>query len=215
MKPLTTEFFSRPTLVVAEELIGKALVREIDAGGRLVGRIVETEAYLEDDPASHAWGVRDKSTGEVQRRRRGAILFGPPGRAYIYLNYGVYWLLNVVTEPEGEAGAVLIRAVEPLEGLRFMRDHRPEGKRRDLTNGPGKLTQAFDIDDRFQLHLLTEPPLFLGEPVQDEDLPVATSSRIGISKGREHSWRFFVPGNDWVSPSKPGRPGRVRRKGEG
>jgi len=198
---LSREFFERPTLDVARDLIGKLLVHEED-GRRLVGRIVETEAYREDDPACHAWY-------EIKRRRsksgagwRGEVLLGEPGIAYVYLNYGMYWLLNVVTEPPGVGAAVLIRAVQPLEGIEIMRARRPVKTDRDLTNGPGKFTLAFGIDDRHHRRPLTEPPLFLAADCPEPDLPIAVSRRIGIVRGAELPWRFYVPGNPWVSGKK-------------
>ena len=114
MHPLPPPFFARPTLEVARELIGTLLVRE-----RLVGRIVEAEAYTQDDPAFRSWGVVDAATGLVKPEGRAYALFGPPGRAYVYRCYN-HWLLNVVTEPEGRAGCVLLRAAEPLAGRDVM-----------------------------------------------------------------------------------------------
>jgi DNA-3-methyladenine glycosylase len=193
---LTRDFFIRPTLEVARDLIGKLLLHE-EGDQRLVGRIVETEAYREDDPACHAWS-------EVKRREgkspwRGQVLMGEPGIAYVYLNYGMYWLLNVVTEPAGVGAAVLIRAVEPIEGIEVMRARRNVRHDRDLTNGPGKLTVAFGIDDRYHRRPLTEPPLYLAAQNPPRPIRVAVSKRIGIVKGAELPWRFYVPGNAWVS----------------
>jgi DNA-3-methyladenine glycosylase len=204
-KPLTAEFFARPTLEVAADLIGKTLVHDVGEGLHISGRIVETEAYLEDDPACHGWGVVDARTGRVRSHRRGARLFGPPGTAYVYLNYGMHWLLNVVTEPEGTAGAVLFRAVEPLSGLQLMRERRPMvADDRGLTSGPGRLTLAFGVDGSFNGVSLTEPPLYLAEDDANmRIMPVARSSRIGITKAVEHHWRFYEPGNPYVSRGKP------------
>jgi DNA-3-methyladenine glycosylase len=205
MRPLDAAFFARDTLKVAPDLIGKLLVHERPSGDRLIGRIVETEAYTQDDPAFHGWGIVDRATGLVKPEGRGYDLFGHPGKAYVYFIWFRYWLLNVVTEPEGVGGAVLIRAVEPLEGLRLMEERR-EGIRRpfDLTNGPGKLTQAFDIDGRFHNLPLTEPPLYLAEPDEAPVAwPIGTSSRIGITRGVDFKWRFFIRGSRFVSPGKP------------
>lgn len=204
MELLTEDFFARDTLTVAPDLIGKLLVHERPSGERIVGRIVETEAYTQDDPAFHGWGIVDRATGLIKPEGRGYDLFGRPGKAYVYLCYGWYWLLNVVTEPEGRGGAVLIRAVEPLEGEAFIRERR-EGirKRTDLTSGPGKLTQAFDIDDRFHNRMLTQPPLYLAAPEQEQAWPIAVSSRIGITRGVEFKWRYFIQGNPFVSPGTP------------
>ncbi len=200
MEPLPEAFFARSTLEVARDLLGRWLVHEHPSGVRLVGRIVETEAYRQDDPAFHGWRLVDPTTGQVRPKGRAYDLFAPPGRAYVYLNYGMYWLLNVVTEPQGVGGAVLIRAVEPLEGIEFIRERRPRARRpRELTGGPGRLTVAFDIDGRYHLRPLTGPPLYFaaGEPVPDA--VVATSCRIGLSRGQELPWRFFVQNSPYVS----------------
>lgn len=205
MTPLSADYFAQPTLAVAPDLVGKHLVRILDDGTRLVGRIVETEAYTQDDPAFHGWGMYDPETETLRRRGRGAALFGPPGMGYVYLIYGLHWLLNVVTAPEGMGGAVLIRAVEPLDGEAVVRAHRPAARRRvDLTNGPGKLTQAFGIDDAFHGAPLSAPPLyFTPAPERAPSVSLATSSRIGISKGVDRPWRFFAEGHPFVSPVPP------------
>jgi len=193
---LTPDFFIRLTLDVARDLIGKLLVHE-ENDHRLIGRIVETEAYREDDPACHAWSEIKRRAGKSAWR--GEVLMGEPGIAYVYLNYGMYWLLNVVTEPAGVGAAVLLRAVEPVEGIDVMRARRSVRHDRDLTNGPGKLTLAFGIDDRYHRRPLTEPPLYLAAENPEPRVKVAVSKRIGINKGAELPWRFYVPGNPWVS----------------
>jgi DNA-3-methyladenine glycosylase len=208
--PLTTVFFTRPALEVAPALLGAWLVHET-AEGRLVGRIVETEAYRDDDPAMHGWRATFGSDGRVQPVGRAAGLFGPPGTAYVYKVYYRSWLLNVVCEPEGTAAAVLIRAVEPVEGERVMAARRPAARRaRDVTNGPGKLTEAMAIAEpegvvrsRYHGHDLTRPPLYLasGEPV--DPALVATSSRIGITRGADLPYRFYVARHPCVSPAVP------------
>lgn len=201
MDPFPASFYARSALEVAPELLGHCVVHAPPEGPRRVGRIVETEAYTEDDPAFHGWNARDPETGELQRTSRTADLFGPPGRSYVYLIYGMYWLLNVVTEPDGIGGGVLIRAVEPLEGIAAMRPNRPAASRDvDLTNGPGKLTQAFGIDDEAYHNVpLTEPPLYLARDPDVPDVPVVRSPRIGITKGAERPWRFSVEGHPYVS----------------
>jgi DNA-3-methyladenine glycosylase len=204
MDPCPVDFFSRDTLDVARDLVGASLVRTVSGGtDRLVGRIVETEAYTQDDPAFHGWNLYDAETDTVRDEGRGADLFSAPGLGYVYLCYGVHWLLNVVTEPEGTGGAVLIRAVEPVEGIEQMRTRRRDRRDRDLTNGPGKLTEAFDVDDAFHQVALTEPPLYFVHRDLPEHERIVTSSRIGISKGVERPWRFFVDGNRFVSPGTP------------
>lgn len=214
MTPLPAAFFDRPTLEVARDLVGQLLVHE-HPEGRLVGRLVETEGYTQDDPAFHGWGIVDRATGLVKPEGRGFDLFGRPGKAYVYFIYYRYWLLNVVTEREGIGGAVLLRAVEPLEGLQSMWRRRPAARHaRELANGPGKLTEAFDVDKRFHNTMLTAPPLYLAAPDAAAEWPVATSSRIGITRGVELPWRFFVPGHPCVSPGKPSDQA-VRRRSRG
>ncbi len=216
MQVLSSEFFERNTLEVAPDLIGMLLVHEHESGRLLVGRIVETEAYTQNDPAFHGWGLIDRETGLIRPTGRGFDLFAAPGTAYVYLNYGAYWLLNVVTEPEGRGGAALIRAVEPVEGIEIMRSNRPLARRdRDLTNGPGKLTQAMDIDARYHKTSLTRSPLFFARPDTPQSLAVSTSTRIGLTRGVDLPWRFFVKNNPFVSPGKPSNlvaAGKHRRK---
>lgn len=204
MDSLSSSFFDRPTTAVAQDLLGRRLVHHHPSVGRLEGRIVETEAYTENDPACHASHLsQDPDTGTVTGEGRGKDLFAAPGTAYVYLIYGVHWLLNVVTEPEGTAGAVLIRAVEPVTGIDFMEATRGVKRRVDLTNGPGKLTDAFDVDEAYHRADLTAPPLYFaeGNPVREKE--VAQSSRIGISKAVERPWRWFVSENRFVSNGTP------------
>ena len=214
--PLPRDFFARPTLEVARDLLGALLVYDSPDGGRLAGRVVETEAYLADDPAMHGWKATFGPNGRIQPEGWAADLFGVPGTAYVYNVYYTNWLLNVVTEPEGEPGAVLVRALEPVEGEEAMAANRPASvrRRRDLTNGPGKLTQALGIAEgpeatasRFHGADLTAPPLYFarggaeGGAVADTD--VARSSRIGISRGAALDYRFFLEGHPFVSPGEP------------
>lgn len=210
MHPLDRAFFARHPLAVAPDLLGAVLVHDTP-GGRLAGRIVETEAYADDDPAMHGWKATFGEDGRVMPAGRAAALFGPPGSAYVYKVYYRAWLLNVVCLPEGVAGAVLIRAVEPVAGVEAMRERRPAARReRDLTNGPGKLTEALAIAEpegavrsRYHGHDLTQPPLWLarGESVPPDR--VAMSSRIGLSRGADLDYRFFVAGHPYVSPGEP------------
>ena len=219
-RPLPPAYFARPTLAVARDLLGALLVYDSPDDGRLAGRVVETEAYLADDPAMHGWKATFGGDGRVLPQGRAAGLFAAPGTAYVYKVYRTHWLLNVVTEPEGEAGAVLVRAVEPVEGEPAMTANRPPSvrRRRDLTNGPGKLTQAFGINEgpaatrsRFHGADLTAPPLFFAEGEPVPDARVATSSRIGISRGVALPYRFFVADDPFVSPGVPSDV-RVARK---
>jgi DNA-3-methyladenine glycosylase len=194
---LSSDFYSRPTLVVARELIGKVLVHDTPAGVTS-GIIVETEAYIgESDPACHA------APGPTARN---APLYGSPGVAYVYLNYGIHYLVNAVTEPEGSPAAVLIRALEPLEGAAVMRKRRiRSGGRRaalipehDLCRGPGNLTTALGITLKHNGRSLVSGPL----RIEDRGLPerpVQWSRRIGIRVGIEHEWRCSVVGSPAVS----------------
>jgi len=201
---LDASFFCRSTLEVAPDLLGMYLVREGLADRPIIGRVVETEAYTADDPAFHAWGIVDPPTGLVKPSGRGYDLFGPPGRSYIYLCYGMYWMLNVLTEREGVAGCVLIRALEPVRGETLMWERRPAARKPvDLTSGPGKLTQALDIDKAFHRRSLLEPPLYFARPDRSDGFRVGTSSRIGITRAVDRPWRFFCADNPFVSPGVP------------
>jgi len=194
MSRLRRDFYRRSTLTVARELLGKRLVRVVD-GRRLSGLIVEVEAYIgEDDAACHA------ARGRTPRNE---VMYGPPGHAYVYFIYGMYHCLNVVTEEEGFPAAVLIRALEPLEGLDIMRRHRPGKPDRELANGPAKLCQAMAIDENFNgLDLCTSEALFIEEGRRVAPEEIGTSPRIGIRAdelARSVPWRFYLRGNDFVS----------------
>lgn len=202
MDPLPASFFDRSTVRVAQDLLGARLVHDHPEAGRLVGRIVETEAYTEDDPACHASHLSTDSEA-LPNEGRGRDLFAAPGTAYVYLIYGMHWLLNVVTEPKGTAGAVLIRAIEPESGVDFMTNARDVRRRVDLTNGPGKLAEAFDVDEDVHGADLTRPPLYFVEGSEVEASRVAQSSRIGISKAVDRQWRWFVAESPFVSNGTP------------
>jgi DNA-3-methyladenine glycosylase len=186
---LERAFYERPTVDVARDLLGRMLV-SVTPEGRTTGRIVETEAYLgADDPASHAARLR---TGRVE------AMWGEPGIAYVYRSYGIHAMLNVVTEPLGETGAVLIRALEPVFGVDLMRARRGIEDERLLCSGPGKLCQALAIGlDLHGTDLVSSDRLWIspGETPRD----VSTSGRIGISRGQAHPWRFWVTSNPHVS----------------
>jgi DNA-3-methyladenine glycosylase len=193
------EFFARDTLTVARELLGARLVRMRD-GQRLSGIIVECEAYIgQDDTACHA------SRG---RTRRNEVMFGPSGHAYVYFTYGMHWMLNVVTEEDGFPAAVLLRAIEPMEGVETMRALRQAKgkvrKDRDLTSGPARLTQALVINKALNgADLVAGDELWLepGEALPNDS--VACGPRIGIryaaEKDRLAPWRFWVRDNPYVS----------------
>lgn len=212
MKPLQPAFFDRSPLEVAPALLGMLLVFESPAG-IVSGHIVETEAYTHDDPAFHAWGVVDPPSGLVKPEGRAYDLFGPPGRSYIYLCYGTYWLLNVLTQQEHIPGCVLIRAVQPASGLDLMWTNRPRiTKERDLTNGPGKLTLAMGIDKDLHKTDMTGPPLYFSDEEALDDFTVATSSRIGISRAVDRQWRYYIANNRFVSPGTPSDIAAERRR---
>jgi DNA-3-methyladenine glycosylase len=186
---LETAFFARSVHAVARELIGCRLFYE----GR-GGTIVETESYERDDPACHAY---------VGLTKRTATLFGPPGRAYVYLSYGIHSLLNAVAEPEGEAAAVLIRALEPTAGIEAMRSRRGDRPDTDLCSGPGKLTEALGIGlDDNDADLIAQPFLLL-PPAPDWRGDVVTGPRVGITKAVENPWRFSLKGSRFVSRPRP------------
>jgi DNA-3-methyladenine glycosylase len=203
---LPREFYARPTLEVARDLIGKVLVHDTPAG-TTSGVIVEVEAYIgESDPACHA------APGPTTRN---APLYGPPGIAYVYLNYGIHYLVNAVTEPEGSPAAVLIRALDPFEGEERMRRRRARSTgrrasafaRADLCRGPGNLTRALGITLRENRLDLTSGPL----RIEDRGLPspaVRWTRRIGITVGVEREWRCYAAANESVSRKRSGESNR-------
>ncbi len=169
------------------------------------GTIVETESYERDDPACHAY---------VGLTPRTATLFGPPGRAYVYLSYGIHSLLNFVAEPEGEAAAVLIRALEPTTGLELMRERRGERPDTDLCSGPGKLTEALGIGLGENGADLSRDPFLLLAPDPGERPEVLTGPRVGITKAVDRHWRFSAADNPHVSRPRPSRPRTRKRERE-
>ena len=186
---LEAPFFSRPAHAVAPDLLGSLLVSEV-GGVRTSGRIVEVEAYEgPDDPASHA-------AASIGRTRRNEGLFGPPGTAYIHLNYGIHWCFNAVTDVEGSPHGVLIRALEPMDGEVHMRSRRG---RDELTNGPGRLAQALGIGPDLQGHPLHEPPVWIEGRSSVPAQFLVTTTRIGITKGTEARLRFYDSRSGWVS----------------
>jgi DNA-3-methyladenine glycosylase len=203
---LPRDFYERPTLIVAEQLIGKVLVHET-AQGLASGIIVETEAYIgESDPACHA------APGPTTRN---APLYGPPGIAYVYLNYGIHYLVNAVTEAEGWPAAVLIRALEPFEGEALMRRRRGRGTAKrpedfeccSLCRGPGNLTRALGVSLDQNLQDLTGSDLRI-EDARSPARTVEWSPRIGINVGVDRPWRCYAAD----SPAVSGRGGRATTK---
>lgn len=187
---LARRFFARPALEVARDLLGRVLVHDTPEG-RCTGIVVETEAYGRGDPGSHAF------RGMTPRN---APMFEEPGHAYVYFTYGMHYCFNVVTDPSGIAGAVLVRAVEPSLGIDLMRARRGGVRDRDLARGPARLTQAFAIGRAQNRADLTRGPLRIvgGRPAADET--VAASPRIGLGTHQDgRAWRFSVEGSPWVS----------------
>ena len=194
------DFLENPSDVAAPLLLGCTLTRTITLNGekhKLVARIVETEAYDQDDPASHAFGGPSD---------RNAAMFGPAGHLYVYVSYGMHHCCNVVCGPEGFGSGCLVRAVEPLEGVEVMRELREAGrarkhplKLRDLTNGPGKVCAALGIDKELYGHDLTVEPLVLGFAPLLPGETIGRSPRVGISKNIDAPKRFFIEGNEFVS----------------
>ncbi len=183
MKP---SFYDRPVLDVAPDLIGCVVTH-----GDTAGVIVETEAYHQSEPASHAFA------GLTPRSR---TLFGPPGRAYVYRSYGVHAMLNAVCEPEGVGSGVLIRALQPLRGIELMRGRRGLERERDLCSGPGKLTQALEIElSDNGSDLLRGPVKISSRPRAWREVEIVTDRRIGITRAVELPWRFCVLGSRFLS----------------
>jgi len=183
------DFWLRPTLEMARALLGCVLVRDLGQQ-QLAGRIVETEAYLQDDPASHSFGGRS---------RRNAAMFGPPGRAYVYFTYGNHFCLNVVTAADGMGEAVLIRAMEPLAGMEEMAARRVRSSPRELLSGPGKICQAMGIDRSLDGHPLDAEPLRLFTDRWDTG-EICEAKRVGIFRAADRCWRFYpLRSGAWVS----------------
>jgi DNA-3-methyladenine glycosylase len=189
--PLPAEFYARETELVARQLLGCVLESRTEQGVAS-GRIVETEAYIgEHDLACHA---------AAGRTRRTQPLYGPPGTAYVYFIYGVHWCFNAVTREEGLPSAVLVRAVEPLEGVDLMRSRRSAARRdADLTNGPGKLCAALGIDGSHNALPLQEHPVLIREGISIRRSKVVITPRIGIRQCAEWPLRWLVVDNPYVS----------------
>ena len=199
--PLTSGFFDRNTETVARDLLGKILISRVD-GMEAGGRIVETEAYLgSDDPGSHA------ATKGITSRN--APMYGEPGTVYVYLTYGVHHMVNLVCEAEGVAGAVLVRAIEPLVGVDVMTRRRTNRPVSEIANGPGKVAAALGVDLDDNGTRLGSGRLTVCDSSALQPEEVVTSGRIGLSSGHDLPLRFYVAGSANVSK---GRPGPVRRR---
>jgi len=185
---LGRQFYARSTEKVAKDLLGKILVYRTPKGV-LKGKIVETEAYFSNnDPASHAYRKKTK---------RNYVMFNEPGTCYMYFTYGNHWMLNIVTEKVGVAGAVLIRALEPLEGIDIMKRNRGVNNITELTNGPGKLTKAFGLGKNHYGIDMTKSNLYVEN--SREKPKIVTTTRIGISVGKEMPLRFYIKDSKFVS----------------
>ncbi|MGA7487046.1 MAG: DNA-3-methyladenine glycosylase [Xanthobacteraceae bacterium] len=176
-------FFDRSVHAVAPDLIGATLL--FNGVG---GVIVEVEAYHQSDPAAHSFGGRTA---------RNAVMFGPPGYAYVYRSYGIHWCLNFVCEPEGQASAVLIRALAPTHGLPAMRRRRRLAEERLLCSGPGRLCEALGITDAQYGHALDAPPFEIF--ARRGKVEVAAGPRIGLTKAVDHPWRYGLKGSPFLS----------------
>ncbi len=184
---LPRRFYNRPTVDVARDLLGTVLKH-----GETSGIIVETEAYLGgDDLAAHS------SRGITDRTR---VIFGPPGHAYVYLIYGMYECLNLVAEPAGKPGCVLIRALEPLEGIELMKSRRPAARNlHQIASGPGKLTLALGINRRQNGVDVTRGPITVHKALSHRSIDIMTTPRVGITHCADWPLRFYVSGNPFVS----------------
>lgn len=190
---LPQSFYRRSALVVARDLLGTLLVHRTSAG-TVVGRIVETEAYLGvKDPASHAY------RGQTNRNR---AMFGPPGRAYIYFTYGMHYCFNIVCRDHGIAAAVLIRALEPVRGLPLMHKRRRVNDVHQLTNGPAKLVSAMGITKEYYDQPVYRGPLTVQRPLGDRPKHISRGPRIGISRGQQFPYRFWLTDNSSVSQAR-------------
>jgi len=191
--PIPREFYLQDTRTAAQRLLGQIVSRRLPTGEVLSGVIVETEAYLTDDPACHAY------RGQTPRN---SAMFGPPGHAYVYFTYGLHMMLNLVCAPEGTAEAVLIRALEPVEGIETMRRHRGGiVETRQLTNGPGKLAQALALTQLSHNGVdVTDPASdLLVLPNKYPPFDMVATTRIGITQGMDLPWRYYVAGNPYIS----------------
>jgi DNA-3-methyladenine glycosylase len=180
---LHRRFFARSVHAVAPDLIGATLLFK-----GVGGMIVEVEAYHQSDPAAHSFGGRTE---------RNAVMFGPPGYAYVYRSYGIHWCLNFVCEPEGVASAVLVRALAPTHGLAAMRRRRGVADERLLCSGPGRLCQALGITDAQYGLSLEKPPFRIF--ARSAEAEIAVGRRIGLTKAMDHPWRYGLKGSPFVS----------------
>ncbi|WP_407311509.1 DNA-3-methyladenine glycosylase [Desulfosporosinus sp. SB140] len=201
MKTLGREFYNRDSLIVAKELLGKVLIHEID-GQKISARIVESEAYMGvEDKAAHSYG--GKRTPRVE------VMYGGPGFSYVFMIYGMYYCFNIVTREEGNPQAVLLRAVEPIEGFNLMAQNRfkktysqlTKSQMKALTNGPGKLCKAFLIDKSSNGEDLCGSKLYIEEG-ENEKFTIVSAKRVGVDyagEAKDYPWRFYIENNNYVS----------------
>jgi DNA-3-methyladenine glycosylase len=207
LRPLPRSFYDRTSTEVAADLLGRLLVRAVSGEPRRVARIVECEAYREDDPASHSY------RGPTARN---GVMFGLPGHLYVYFTYGMHFCMNVVTEGRGVGSAVLLRAAEPLSGLDAMAAARGVDDPRRLCSGPARLTQAFGVTrEQDGVDLTRGGELFVSAGTPVGPAATAVGPRIGIRRAIERPWRFFVRDSPFVSGPRDAtaRRGREREQG--
>jgi DNA-3-methyladenine glycosylase len=200
-------FFARPSLEVARDLLGRVLVRPLPDGSRVAARLVETEAYRQDDPASHSYRGRTTRTD---------VMFGPPGRLYVYFTYGMHFCMNAVTGADGEGSAVLLRAAEPLEGVEDMAARRGTSDLRLLLAGPARLCEGFGIGREHNgIDLVAGDVMYVetGTPVSDDR--VAAGPRVGLTVAVENPWRFVVMDSRFLSRRRVVVPPRPRSRVRG
>jgi len=200
LTPLPPEFYLADTITVAQRLIGRLLVKDTPEG-TAGGMIVEAEAYLQDDPACHAFapGRAGRCDGPLVRKtRRNQAMFGPAGTAYCYFTYGNHWMFNAVCQPPGVPEAVLIRALEPWIGVELMQQRRRRPYRQ-LTNGPGKLAEALAIGPQDNGRALWDSPLRILAGRPEDPSRIGQATRIGIRQAADKPWRFFLVDSPWVS----------------
>ncbi|MBE44178.1 MAG: 3-methyladenine DNA glycosylase [Thaumarchaeota archaeon] len=192
MKIITREFYNRNTIVVAKDLLGKILVRVV--GNKILsGIIVESEAYRSiDDPASHSY------KGKTERNN---VMFGEVGHAYVYFTYGIHYCLNIVAKEHSiPAGAILIRAIEPIEGIEQMQKFRKTNDLYNLTNGPGKLTKALNVTKKQNgVDVVKKDEIYILNGREIDNSSIIATSRIGISTALDKQWRFLITSNKFVS----------------
>ncbi len=194
-KILSDSFFSRDVFTVAKELLGKLFIK-LEKGTNLIGKITEVEVYTIDDPASHSYGGK---------KNRNSEMFNGGGNLYVYFTYGMYFCTNIVTGQFNEGSAILLRSMEPIEGINTFAQRRynkldiSEGDKTKLLNGPGKISIAFDIDKNYNGLTLQVNEIKIAEDFNNTDFEIGISKRIGISKATDLERRFYIKNNRYLS----------------